>query len=97
MGQHNGSQPWPGQRVQVFSGWRQAEVVLRLLRIKDLELPSGKLGATAARLSKWRGQFLTAGRTVLKQRPSTPDTRIQLFLNHNNNINVIKVLLKNQI
>ena len=49
-----------GKGSKCFFDWRQVKVVFRLLRIKDLELPSGKLVVTAARLSKWRGQFLTA-------------------------------------
>jgi len=42
---------------------------LRLLRGEDLELLSRELGINAARLSKWRKQFLTAGQAVLKKRP----------------------------
>ena len=42
---------------------------MRLLRGEDLELLSRELGVTAARLSKWREQFLSAGRAVLKKRP----------------------------
>ena len=46
---------------------------MRLLRGEDLELLSRELGINAARLSKWRKQFLTAGQAVLKKR--TPDAR----------------------
>ncbi len=82
MDQNNGSQPGPsagarratgdgpGQREQKrFSTRRKVEIVLRLLRGEDLELLSRELGVTAARLSLWREQFLTAGRTVLKKPP----------------------------
>lgn len=54
---------------QRFSARRKAEVVLRLLRGADLELVSRELNVTAARLSKWREQFLTAGRAALKKHP----------------------------
>jgi len=43
--------------------------VLRLLRCEDLELLSRELGVTAARLSKWRDQFLRAGQAQMKKRP----------------------------
>jgi len=84
MDQHSGSQPGPaegarratgdgpglrGQGPQRFSARRKVEIVLRLLRGEDLELLSRELGVTAARLSKWREQFLSAGRAVLKKRP----------------------------
>jgi len=81
--QHSGSQPGPsegarratgdgpglmGKGPQRFSARRKVEIVLRLLRGEDLELLSRELGVTAARLSKWREQFLSAGRAVLKKR-----------------------------
>ena len=84
MDQHGGSQPGPsegarratgdgpglrGKGPKRFSARRKVESVLRLLRGEDLELLSRQLGVTAARLSKWREQFLSAGRAVLKKRP----------------------------
>ena len=48
------------------------EAVLRLLRSEDLELLSRELGVTAARLSHWREQFLAAGQSVLRKRPTDP-------------------------
>ena len=82
MDQHGGSQSGPldgarratgdgpGQQGKKrFSARRKVEIVLRLLRGEDLELLSRELGVTAARLSKWREQFLNAGRAVLKKRP----------------------------
>ena len=59
----------PGQGNKRFSARRKVESVLRLLRGEDLELLSRELGVTAARLSKWREQFLHAGQAVLKKRP----------------------------
>ena len=45
-----------------FSAGRRRETVLRLLRGEDLESVSRELGITAARASRWRDQFLAAGR-----------------------------------
>lgn len=58
-----------GKGSQRFSARRKVEIVLRLLRGEDLELLSRELGVTAARLSKWREQFLKSGRAALKKRP----------------------------
>jgi cell division protein FtsB len=59
----------PGQGNKLFAARRKVEIVLRLLRGEDLELVSRELGVTAARLSRWREQFLRAGQAVLKKRP----------------------------
>ena len=81
MDQHGGAPPGPlegarratgegpGPENKRFSARRKVESVLRLLRGEDLELLSRELGVTAARLSKWREQFLHAGQAVLKKRP----------------------------
>lgn len=82
MEQGGGSQPGPSEGVRRATGdgpglvgkrprisaKRKLAVVLRLLRGEDLELLSRELGVTAARLSKWREQFLAAGQAVLKKR-----------------------------
>ncbi len=52
-----------------FSVQRKSEAVLRLLRGEDLELLSREYGVTAARLSQWREDFLSAGPVGLKKRP----------------------------
>ena len=81
MDQHGGAPPGPlegarratgegpGPENKRFSARRKVESVLRLLRGEDLELLSRELGVTAARLSKWRDQFLRAGQAELKKRP----------------------------
>ena len=56
-----------------FSIQRKSEAVLRLLRGEDLELLSREYGVTAARLSQWREDFLSAGQQGLKKR--TQDQR----------------------
>jgi hypothetical protein len=56
-----------------FSIQRKSEAVLRLLRGEDLELLSREYGVTAARLSQWRDDFLSAGQQGLKKQ--TQDLR----------------------
>ncbi len=56
-----------------FSSGRKTEAVLRLLRGEDLDALSRELGVTAATLSTWRDDFLTAGRAGLKRRMPTPE------------------------
>jgi predicted RNase H-like nuclease (RuvC/YqgF family) len=88
MMQGGGSEPGPSEggrrptgdgpgladgKAKRFSARRKVEIVLRLLRGEDLGLLFRELGVTAARLSKWREQFLRAGQAVLKKR--TPDAR----------------------
>ncbi len=51
-----------------FSVQRKSKAVLRLLRGEDLELLSREYGVTAARLSQWREDFLSAGQVGLKKR-----------------------------
>lgn len=64
-----GDDPGTGnKKTQRFSARRKVEIVLRLLRGEDLELVSRELNVTAARLSKWRQQFLNSGRAALKKR-----------------------------
>lgn len=60
----------PGdEKPRRFSARRKVEIVLRLLRGEDVELRSRELNVTAARLSKWREQFLRDGRALLSKRP----------------------------
>ena len=53
-----------------MSRQRKREAVLRLLRGEDLELVSRALGVTAATLSGWRDDFLTAGEAALVSKPT---------------------------
>jgi hypothetical protein len=55
------------KKAQRFSARRKVEIVLRLLRDEDLELLYRERGVTAARLTKWREQFLQSGQTALKK------------------------------
>ena len=54
-----------------FSARRKSETVRRLVRGEDLESVSRELGITAARMSRWRDQFLAAGQAGLKDRATT--------------------------
>src|SRR4051812_30306759 len=64
-----GAGPTPEPRRRMSAG-RKRDAVLRLLRGEDLELVSRELGVTAAELSGWREQFLTAGEASLRSRPA---------------------------
>jgi len=54
-----------------MSRQRKSAAVLRLLRGEDLETVSRSLGVTAATLSSWRDDFLTAGEAALTVKPSS--------------------------
>jgi transposase len=61
--------PAPGLgRGGRMSRRRKLTAVLRLLRGEDLELVSRELGVTAARLSRWRDDFLAGGEAALVTR-----------------------------
>lgn len=49
------------------------EAILRLLKGKDLDALSRKLGVSGARLTQWRDESLAAGQTALQSRK--PDDR----------------------
>lgn len=51
-----------------FTSQRKTEAVLRVLRGESLDAVSRELGITAARLAKWRDDFLVAGQLGLKSR-----------------------------
>lgn len=58
-----------GKGLNRFATRRQVAVALHLSRGEDLELLSRAPSVTAARLSKWRKQFVTrAGQAVLQKR-----------------------------
>ena len=57
-----------------YSSARKADAVIRLLRGEDLDTLSREFGVSAATLSKWREEFIHAGRSGLKTRPNTPQS-----------------------
>ncbi len=76
-----------------FSVARKTEAVLRLLRGEDLESVSRDLGVTAARVSQWRDQFLSAGEAGLKSRE--PDARDEG--NHRLQAKIGELLMENEL
>jgi transposase-like protein len=62
-----------------FSAQRKAQAIIRLLRGEDLETLSRQLGVTAATLSQWREEFLTAGTVALKSHTNEHDHRGELI------------------
>ena len=56
------------QKNRRWSAKRKREAVLRLLRGEDLEVLSRELSVSAAKLSRWREDFLAGGEAQLKVR-----------------------------
>ena len=51
-----------------FSAKLKTKIVTRLLRGESIELLAREYGTTAAKISKWRDDFLAAGEEALKSR-----------------------------
>jgi len=64
-----------GKREVRWSARRKEEVVLRLLRGESLDALARECGQPAGQISRWREEFLAAGREGLKARPSPPEER----------------------
>jgi hypothetical protein len=64
-----------GKREVRFSARRKEEVLMRLLHGESLDLLAREYGQPAGRISRWRDQFLAAGREGLKARPRAPEER----------------------
>lgn len=60
----------PGRERGRLSSRREMDAVLRLLRGEELDALSRELGVTAATLSTWRDDFLSAGQAGLKTNAS---------------------------
>jgi transposase-like protein len=71
-GARSATEGGPAGKPQRFSAKLKTEIVLRLLRGEDIELLSREFGVTAARLTRWREAFLSAGAESLKKQPSDP-------------------------
>ena len=63
------------QKNRRWSAKRKRDAVLRLLRGEDLETLSRELNVSAAKLSRWRDDFLAGGEAQLKVRPSLAKDR----------------------
>jgi transposase len=66
--------PEGGREVR-WSARRKEEVVLRLLRGEGLDGLARETGQAAGTLSRWREDFLAAGREGLKTRPAAVEDR----------------------
>ncbi len=64
-----------GKREVRWSARRKEEVVMRLLRGESLDALARECGQPVGRISRWREEFLAAGRAGLKARPSPPEQR----------------------
>lgn len=64
-------------RPRRFWAQHKVEIVLRLLRGEDIELVSRDVGVTAARLSRWREQFLASGAEGLKKRSAKEESEVK--------------------
>ncbi len=58
-----------------WSARRKEELVLRLLRGESLDALARETGQPAGQISRWREDFLAAGREGLKARPAPPEER----------------------
>src|SRR3954463_33718 len=66
--------PEGGREVR-WSARRKEEVVLRLLRGEGLDALAREIGQAAGTISRWREDFLAAGREGLKTRPAPVEER----------------------
>src|SRR3954470_10663223 len=66
--------PEGGREVR-WSARRKQEVVLRLFRGEGLDALARETGQAAGTLSRWREEFLAAGREGLKSRPRPVEDR----------------------
>ena len=66
--------PEGGREVR-WSARRKEEVVLRLLRGEGLDTLAREIGQAAGTISRWREEFLAAGREGLKSRPAPVEDR----------------------
>lgn len=64
-----------GKREVRWSSRRKEGVVLRLLRGEPLDALARECGQPAGAISRWRDDFLAAGREGLKARPTPPEER----------------------
>ncbi|MGH2994535.1 MAG: helix-turn-helix domain-containing protein [Solirubrobacterales bacterium] len=64
-----------GKREVRWSARRKEEAVLRLLRGESLDALAREVGQPAGAISRWREEFLAAGREGLKSRPRPEEER----------------------
>ena len=65
-----------GGKVIKFWAKHKIDAVMSLMRGETLDALSRELGVTAAQLSQWREDFLTAGAKGLSSRPGKEDAEL---------------------
>jgi len=63
------------EKPQRISAKMKTRIVKRLLRGESLELLAREFNTTAAKISQWREEFLSAGEEALKSRTGDPKDR----------------------
>lgn len=85
------------QRPQRFSAKMKSRIVLRLLRGEDLELLCREYGATAAQMSRWREDFLSAGEMAMKNREEPESEEIKRLREKLGEVTMESELLREKI
>jgi transposase-like protein len=67
----------PARKPQRFSARLKGQIVMRLLRGEELELLSREDGTTAALISRWRDDFLSAGEAAMRRREDPENEEIR--------------------
>jgi transposase-like protein len=75
----------------------KSRIVLRLLRGDDLELLSREYGATAAQISRWRDDFLSAGEVAMKKREDPESDEIKRLREKLGEVTMESELLREKI
>ena len=84
-------------KPQRFSAKMKSRIVLRLLRGEDLELLCREYGATAAQMSRWREDFLSAGEMAMKKREDTESEGIKRLREKLGEVTMESELLREKI
>ena len=87
----------PVGKPQRFSAKLKSKIVLRLLRGDDLELLSREYGTTAAQISRWRDDFLSAGEVALKKREDPESDEVKRLREKLGEVTMESELLREKI
>ena len=82
---------------QRFSAKMKSRIVLRLLRGEDLELLCREYAATAAQMSRWRDDFLSAGEMAMKNREEPESEEIKRLREKLGEVTMESELLREKI
>jgi transposase-like protein len=75
----------------------KSRIVLRLLRGEDLELLCREYAATAAQMSRWRDDFLSAGEMAMKNREEPESEEIKRLREKLGEVTMESELLREKI